>query len=239
MQNKQVKSLNKRISEVVELINLIEVNFEICKEIQTANKIKNKHPSDVKSQFLILISNNAFNCAVENLHTLLCSTKEKDIKIRLLLEEKIKTEEEISYNSNDKKNANKLYNSLLQDYPNVDFDYNFLKQTDRPIGDELARFKKIKRHDDLLEIIDDLKKDFENNDFHKIRHQSIAHKNINLKYPAGAGGLLIKPIYIKELSEIVKKVKIVSCVGFDYELKNHRLNIVNYLEKFLRQNKYI
>ena len=126
---------------------------------------------------------------------------------------------------------------MLRDYPNIDYsNYNFLDQKNNKIGDELAYLRAIKRHSDVLSITDDIKKNFEKNNFHKIRHQSIAHRNIDLQEPAGAGWLLIKNKYIFNLHKIIKEIKMIVNFGFDYELNNPQTNVMNWLRGFLKEN---
>jgi len=205
MKNKLTKNLNERIRDAVSLIYLSEINFEVCKKIQEFIMIENKGIHSQKMSFLVLTSNNAFYSAVGTLHTLLCSTEQNDIRLKPLLEEKIGDEHNIIYTIEEKEKANKLYNGLFQDYPNIDYSkYKFLKQESK-IGDELLFLKKIKRKEDILQLIKEVKKDFVDNGFHKIRHHIIGHKNIYLKQAGGADYYLIRDKYIKELDKIIKK----------------------------------
>jgi len=133
-----------------------------------------------------------------------------------------------------------LYNGLFQDYPNIDYSkYKFLKQESK-IGDELLFLKKIKRKEDILQLIKEVKKDFVDNGFHKIRHHIIGHKNIYLKQAGGADYYLIRDKYIKELDKIIKKMMLIVNFGFNYELKNPKKGVLiglkDYLINYKRNN---
>jgi len=221
---KTKKLFSHRVNDAVKLINLSEINFEICKEIQNIFK-RTCFQKNGQNRFLILTSNNAFNCSVETLHTLLCSAKKNDIRLRPLLEEKIRNESRIvDFKTNDIEEANQLYDFLMRDYPDPNCDnYDFLKLLEaEKIGDKLALLRKIKRQADILKILDGIKKDFETGNFHKVRHLSIAHKVINLKEPSGAEDFLLKEDYMNNLSKIIRRIKMIICFGFDYD---YNLNI--------------
>jgi len=232
---KKTKNLNRRIYDAVDLTNLAEVNFQVCRDIQNTLRTAGLRV-DGRASFFTLISNNAFNSSVEILCTLLCSTNSNDIRLRPLIREVITGEKQPVFTNQDLEKANKLYNCLLQDYPNLDFSYDFLSQTGEIIGDELARLKKIKRHHDILEVFDEIKRGFESHNFHKIRHQSIAHKIINLEEPSGAQYLLLEEKYLKSLSEIIKQTKILVSFSFncECELGRYQKKLLTYLKSLMK-----
>ena len=232
---KKTKNLDRRIYDAVGLLSLAELNFEICRDIQGFLRAATLRV-DGRASFFILVLNNAFNSSVEILHTLLCSTNLSDIRLRPLIGEIIASEKRPIFASQDLEKANKLYDNLLRDYPNIGFSYDFLNQPGKKIGDELARFKKIRRHHDILDVFDKIKITFENSNFHKIRHQSIAHKNVNLEEPSGSQYLLLDERYLEGLSEIIKRTKILASFSFDYEcgITEYQKRILAYLKDLMK-----
>lgn len=219
----------KYLSEVQKLIYLADINFLVCE------KIYESLPTDrIKAnKFLLLSANNAFNEAIEILHTLLCSNKKEELTIKPLLEEIINKEKSISVSMEDKK-IDEFVKKISEDYPCPDYSiYTFLSDNDeRLIGDILSDICKKKRQLGLKEL-EEIKKEFEQNNFHKIRHQSAAHKNKHLSDPAGATDLYLKDDYIKNLGTVIKKLRISSYFWFDYELRNPNYQTICDLEIFL------
>jgi len=226
-------SESKCLYELQKLIYLADINFLVCK------KIYDFLPKDRMrvNKFLLLSANNAFNEVVGIIHTLLCSTKDEELTIKPLLEEIIKKEKNVIFSITSAK-VNQFFQKILEDYPSPDYySYTFLfKNDERLIGDIIAEIKKKKRQSGL-EDLDILKKEFENGDFHKIRHQSVAHKNKLLKNPSGAVDLYLKGAVINELGKIIKKLRILSYFWFDYELKSPYFPTVNDLEIMLKLQK--
>lgn len=226
--------MTQDIVNIVKLINLAEINLKVCEYIQ--GTLKDEYKLSGKNKFLILASNNAFHQAVGIIHGLLCSTKREDIKIRSILENVLKKEIIVSYNANEQAEATALLEQILNDYPAIDYcSYTFLNTDDQLIGDRLAFLRKLKRQDNfLLNKLKELKKQFENDDFHKIRHQTVAHKNKKLIEPAGAISLLVKKEYIPKLKKIIVELKvIVNYFGFDYALENNNSDVLTFLKDFL------
>ena len=211
---------------VQDLICLVDINFLVCK------KIYDLLPKDrIKANsFLLLSANNAFNEAIKILHTLLCSTKQEELTIKPLLEEIVKKEESTIVLIGDKK-VNKFFQKIFEDYPSPDyFSYTFLSEdNNQPIGNILADISKRKRQSGLKDL-DDIKKEFEDEDFHKIRHQSVVHKNKLFDDPTGTADSYLKENYIKNLGVIVKKLRINSYFWFDCELRNPKYKTIRDLE---------
>lgn len=206
----------KYLSEVQKLIYLADTNFLVCK------KVYDLLPKDrIKAnKFLLLSANNAFNEAIEILHTLLSSNKKEELTIKPLLDEIINKEKSVSVSAEDTK-INEFVEKIFKDYPYPDyFSYIFLSDNDeRLIGDILADIRKKKRQSGLKDL-EEIKKEFEQNHFHKIRHQSAAHKNKHLTDPAGATDLYLQDTLLEKLGVIVKKLRINSYFWFDYEMRN-------------------
>lgn len=216
----------KYLSEVQKLIYSADANFLVCE------KIYELLPVDIikANMFLLLSANNAFSEAVEILHTLLCSTKQEELTIKPLLEEIIEKEKSVSSSIEDKR-LNQFLQKISEDYPSPDyFSYAFLFEHDkRLIGDILADIRKKKRQSALIDF-ESIKTEFEKENFHKIRHQSAAHKNKLLNNPAGATDLYLKDGYIERLGVIVKKLRINSYFWFDYEIQNPNNKTISDLE---------
>jgi len=234
MKNRRlIKGLAERISDAVNLIYLSEINLEVCKQIQKFVMVENRGVVTQRISFLVLVSSNAFFSTVGTLHTLLCSTKQNDIRLKPLLEEKIKNEHDIIYGTEEKEKADKLYNILFQDYPNINYSkYGFLEQG-KKLGDQLSSLRKIKRREGILQLMKDAKKTFEENGFHKIRHHIIGHKNIYLKQVGGAEHYLIKEKYIEELDKTIKAMMLIVNFGFDYSLENPKKGVLIGLKRSL------
>jgi len=101
------------------------------------------------------------------------------------------------------------------------------------ISDILADIRKKKRQSGLANL-EVLKTEFKNKNFHKIRHQSVAHKNKLLKEPAGSVDLYLNNKVISGLGEIIKKLCIQSYFWFDYELWNPNILISRNLYTLLK-----
>jgi len=214
----------KMTSKMIRLVNLAEINFLICEKIQKNEKLKN-------SKFLILTSNNCFSSAIGILHSLLSSTTKEELKIQPLFLIKKQNEEDknkFSVISNiDKKNAKKLYRAFLKDYPKINyFNYQLLNSNNMQIGDKLIRFEMIHRLDNGTRELKKIKEKFEKNNFHLIRHQTVAHKNCKVDEIDGVANYLIKPQYISELSNIIKDLKVSVCFWFHYEIISNNNSIL-------------
>ncbi|EKD93887.1 MAG: hypothetical protein ACD_28C00035G0024 [uncultured bacterium] len=126
---------------------------------------------------------------------------------------------------------------IEEDYPIIDFyseKYSFLQVADaRPRGNIMADIRKKKRITAGLDELEKLKIEFEKAKFHKIRHQSGAHKNKLLPEPGGATFMLIRPTLINELEIIIKKIRISGSIWFDYSYDNPFRNTIISLEKIL------
>jgi len=218
-------SLN--ISKLMGLVNLAEIDFLICEKIykEVLNDSIKAYPAGVEKKigedFLLLTANNAFDNAVSILHTLICSNKKEEIRIKPLLEEVLNNDKGFKDSIPDEKLIifiDKIYNN----YPdNHSFEFNFLREgDDRPIGCIMSDLQKKKRLNDKLTGLYDLKNKFEGFKFHKIRHQLVAHKNKFLESPSGHANLYLKEEVIKNLGDIVKELKIDTYFWFNYSLDN-------------------
>ncbi|MFT4326046.1 MAG: hypothetical protein ACMXYK_00930 [Candidatus Woesearchaeota archaeon] len=222
-------------SKVQDLIYLADINFLICQ------KIYESLPSDrcKANKFLLLSANNAFNEAIGILHTLLCSNKKEELTIKPILEEIINKEKSINVSIEDEK-IDEFTKKILEDYPSPNYcSYTFFLDNDQKhIGDILKKIRQKKRQSGLKQL-EQIKNKFEKNNFHKIRHQTTAHKNKHLSDPAGANHLYLKDGHIQNLREIIKELRISSYFWFDFELQNPNYQTIHDLEKFkkiLRNN---
>lgn len=246
MKNLKQKPEWKSVPDVMDLIYLAEINFLVCKQIYTdvlGEAIK-KWPKGVKQKpgqdFLLLTANNAFFESISIIHTLVCSTKKEEVQIKPLLEAVIERDKKAASEIADT-HVNKFAVQLEKDYPNPNYlDYTFLTRGDaRPVGDIIADIRKKKRVDSGLNDLNALKEKFEKYNFHKIRHQSAAHKNKLLDSPAGAANLFIQEDLIKKLGEIVKELKIDANFWLDYELRNPYSHILSSLEDMTTNKKTV
>lgn len=203
--------------DIVSLIYLADLNFLTCEKIYSEIISKNKnHPG---YRFLLLSANNSFNEAVSILHTLLCSKKDEEVRIKPALEEAVKMQSGL-ITKDDPEMFDEFIKRLRVDYPSPNFsEYDFLGPISNR-GDVMAQFRAIKTTEDGLADFEMIKTKFEKYNFHKIRHQVAAHKNKHLDEPASASQLLLKDDLIKKLEEIIREVKIHSYFWFGYTLDN-------------------
>lgn len=219
--------------DIVSLIYLADINFLTCQKIYS--EVINKDEKHDYYRFLLLSANNSFYEAVSILHTLLCSKKDEEVRIKPALEEVIKLESGL-ISKDDPGMFNEFIERIKADYPSPDFsEYDFLG----PIGnrgDIMAQFRVIKRTEDGLSDFNAIKEKFEKYHFHKIRHQSAAHKNKHLEDPAGASQLVLRDDLIEKLGEIVKEVKIHSHFWFGYTLDNPNYPVLIALNKLINKS---
>lgn len=216
--------------DVVSLIYLADINFLTCEKIYS--EVINRNEKHDSYRFLLLSANNSFYEAVSILHTLLCSKKDEEVRIKPALDEIIGLQSGLIVKDNPEM-FNEFITRIRADYPNPDFsEYDFLG----PIGyrgDIMAQFRVIKTTEDGSTDFEMIKKKFEQYHFHKIRHQSAAHKNKHLDDPAGASQLVLRDDLIKKLGEIVKEVKIHSHFWFGYALDNPNYPVLVALDKLI------
>lgn len=203
--------------DIVSLIYLADINFLVCEKIYS--EIINKKEKHDGYRFLLLSANNSFHEAVGILHTLLCSKKDEEVRIKPALEEIIKSQSGLIL-KDDPAMFNEYIEKIKADYPSPAFsEYDFLG----PIGNRgeiMAQFRVIKTIEGGLSDFEIIKEKFEKYHFHKIRHQSAAHKNKHLEDPAGASQLIVRDDLIQKLGEIIREVKIHSHFWFGYTLDN-------------------
>lgn len=216
--------------DIVSLIYLADINFLTCEKIYS--EVINKNKEHEYYWFLLLSANNSFNEAVSILHTLLCSKKDEEVRIKPALEEIVELQKGLISKDNPEM-FNEFIERVKADYPSPDFsEYDFLGQIGNR-GDIMAQFRVIKTTEDGLNDFEIIKKKFEEYHFHKIRHQSAAHKNKHLEDPAGASQLVLKDDLIKKLGEIIKDVKIHSHFWFGYTLDNPNYSVLIAIDKLI------
>lgn len=219
--------------DIVSLIYLADINFLACEKIYS--EVINKDEKHEGYRFLLLSANNSFYEAVNILHTLLCSKKDEEVRIRPALEEIIESQSGL-ISKDDPVMFNEYIEKIKADYPSPDFsEYDFLG----PIGnrgDIMAQFRVIKTTEEGLSDFEKIKEKFEKYQFHKIRHQSSAHKNKHLDDPAGASQLVLRDDLIKKLGEIIKEVKIHSHFWFGYTLDNPNYPVLIALDKLIKKS---
>lgn len=216
--------------DLVQLIYLADINYLSCKKIYS--KVINNDKENAYSKFLLLSANNSFYEAVSILHTLLCSKKDEEVRIKPALQGIIESQRGLIPNENPNL-LNKFVESIKADYPNPNFSkYDFLGLIEDR-GDIMAQFRVIKTTEKGLADFDTIIKQFKEYDFHKIRHQVAAHKNKHLEDPAGAIHLILQDNLIKQLGEIIKDLKIHSYFWFGYSLESPDYLILNTLDKLI------
>jgi hypothetical protein len=219
--------------DIVSLIYLADINFLTCEKIysQVINK-KEKHDY---YQFLLLSANNSFYEAVSILHTLLCSKKDEEVRIKPALHEIIELQHGLILKNNPQM-FNEYIERIKNDYPAPDFsEYNFLGPIENR-GDIMAQFRVIKTTEEGLSDFELIKEKFEKYNFHKIRHQSAAHKNKHLEDPAGTSQMILKDDLINKLEEIIKEVKIHSHFWFGYTLDNPNYSVLVSLDRLINKS---
>jgi hypothetical protein len=217
--------------DIVSLIYLADINFLACEKIYS--EVINKNEKHEGYRFLLLSANNSFYEAVSILHTLMCSKKDEEVRIKPALEEIIESQSGL-ISKDDPVMFTEYIEKIKADYPSPDFsEYDFLG----PIGnrgDIMAKFRVIKTTEEGLSDFEIIKEKFEKYHFHKIRHQSAAHKNKHLDDPAGASQLVLRDDLIQKLGEIVKEVKIHSHFWFGYTLDNPNYPVLIALDKMIK-----
>lgn len=218
------------LPNVMNLVYLADIDFLICEKIYSDHV--GRKPPHSSYDFLLLSANNAFNEAVKIIYTLILSTKKEELRIKPILDQVIKKEHGFSA-SVDAKKSQKFVENFRKDYPNPNYlGYSFLTEDDpRVVGDIVSDIRKNKLVKNGLEDFLKLKEEFEKYGFHKIRHQTIAHKNKNLLSPAGAANLLLKNELIENLGKIIKNLKINAYFWFNYQVSNPYGSILNSLDK--------
>lgn len=220
--------------DIVSLVYLADINFLTCEKIY--REVINTDKNHDYYRFLLLSANNSFYEAVSIIHTLLCSKKDEEVRIKPALEEAIKQQEGLILKDNSEK-YNEFIRRIKIDYPNPDFySYDFLGPLESR-GDIMAQYRVIKTTEEGLVDFKVIKDKFEKYHFHKIRHQLAAHKNKHLDDPAGASQLLLKDELIKNLGEIVKAVKIHSHFWFGYTLDNPNYPVLIALSKMINKSE--
>jgi hypothetical protein len=172
------------------------------------------------------------------LHTLICSTKKEEIRVRPLLEEALARDSK-SRNNIPEDKVNQFIRRVDAEYPNPDFlNFDFLLDGEnRLIGDIMNDIRKQRRLSNGLDDLKKLKGKFEKFGFHKIRHQLTAHKNKFLASPGGHSRLYLNVKLIERLGEIMKELKIGTHFWFDYALSNPLLYILDSYDELTANQK--
>lgn len=216
--------------DIISLVYLADINFLTCQKIYS--EVINKNKKHDFYSFLLLSANNSFNEVVSILHTLLCSKKNEEVRIRPVLEVTIEQQRDL-ISKNNPEMFNKFIERIKTDYPIPDFsEYDFLGPIENR-GDIMAQFRVIKTTEEGLADFKIIKEKFEKYHFHKIRHQAAAHKNKHLENPAGASHLILKDELIEKLGEIIRDVKIHSHFWFGYTLDNPNYPVLVALDRLL------
>jgi Txe/YoeB family toxin of Txe-Axe toxin-antitoxin module len=216
---------------IMDLVYLADIDFLICDKIYRISD-----PKPTSYDFLKLSANNSFFESIEILHTLIYSKDKNELRIEPAIKDIIEKDElsDVKINS---EVVDKFLKFIEAQYPNPNYNqFNFDKKMNLPIGDIIAEIKKAKI---ILNGIDDfelLKSKFESYGFHKIRHQSAAHKNKLLPNPAGAANLTIKTDLIDKLGEIIKIIRIDCYIWFDYGLTNPYGCVIESLDRLIHNN---
>lgn len=216
---------------VVDLVHLAELNFLLCKKIYEA--IENKQDS-LGYSFLLLSANNSFYESIGIIHTLLCSTKEEEFRMEPYLKSEIEKKKAPTLPISNEK-LEEFFKCVDRDYPHTSYlDYEFLTvDDDRLVGDIVADIKAKKTIESGMTDFKKLKDKFENYGFHKIRHQTAAHKNKHLDLPAGAASHELNKKYVNNLGGVVKDLTIDTYTWFNYELANPLQGTLDSLDKLI------
>lgn len=223
----------KYVGNIMDLVYLAETDFLICEKTY---RFLNSNLSN--RDFFILSANNGFNESIGIIHTLICSSKKEELGIEQVLREIIDKDKKNSIPKLKNEQVDAFVKFIEVNYPNPDYSqFDFGKDATSQIGNIMADLKKIKRITSGLDDLKALKNKFESYNFHKIRHQTVAHKNKLLQAPAGAASLLLKDDLIKKLGEIIKILRINCYMWFDYELSNPYNSILASLDNVITMNK--
>ncbi len=236
---KQEISQSNYIYKIHQLIHLAEINFLVCQKIyKDYLSLKGRH----KNIFLVLIANNAFEQSLSVLQTLICSTEKNDLKIESALEKVIENDKN-SVVCVDPKMEAEFVESIERDYPYLGeetfYGYKkFLLKDDEPdnyLGGVMADIKRKKRVENGLKDFQELQNKFKKYSFHKIRHHQVGHKHQNLKEPAGSADLLFQDVYIDNLGDVIKDLKIKSYYWFDFPFGNPNYSMLDSLDEILKK----
>ncbi len=228
---KKIPSFSKIERKLRQLIYLADINFQVCKEVMDA-----KNPDS----FLLLAGNNAFDKAVINLHTLLASGIEKELRIGSALEEKIEREKRL-FKENELmtyyEKGQKVMKILEKYYPKENYEeiiavFDFEK--DYQIGDEWKKARMAMRIKSGIKDLEKLKNDFENNKFHIIRHNISAHRNNKTEGIGGSVSQKLKGHYVSNLGDMVKKTRVFGHFWFDNEMENPYVKVLDSLKKYIK-----
>lgn len=218
---KKIVSLDERIRKAHKLICSAEVNYFVCKTIQSAKGVT--HPF-TGTDFLLLASNNAFDACINTLHTLLSSTIPAEIRLKPILEELVRLHKSTGDVS---KRKIKWYRNVLEKaYPNL-YPVDCRAVVDvgdvRPSGDvlrEICRSSLIKTG---LADLERLRIRFESSHFHRIRSELTAHKNSQQPHLGDSARVFIKDPLLVSLGEIIKELRINACFWLGWEPPNPSL----------------
>lgn len=218
MMNKQASVTRDYIYDVQSLVYLADTNFQICDSLY--KKLRQQDLVDY-NQFALITANNAFDCSVIILRSLIESTDDKEFRIEPVIDSVLAESgiQACDFELSDK--ARTYKEKITQTYPQQDYDYLIsLQTTDLPSGDVVKNLKneiveKCSRTD-----LDKLKSKFKEKGFHKIRHLVSAHKNKDVRYVTETNSSWLNPRHVTDLGEIVKDTRILSYFLCGYDLFN-------------------
>lgn len=215
---KKIISLDERIRKAQKLIHSAEVNFSVCRTIQEAKGTT--HPFS-RSDFLLLASNNSFDASVSILHTLLSSTDEKEIRLKPILQDLVARYTPVSLVSEEKIVQ---YRQILEEaYPDlypVDCRSFMDPEDERYSGEFLKEICRSSLVTTGLQDLENLRSQFEDSHFHRIRHELVAHKNSRQPHLGDTAGVFIKESALTSLGEIIKTLRINACFWLGYSPPN-------------------
>lgn len=216
--NKQASITRDYIHSVQRLVYLADANFQVC--VSLYRKLRQQDSVDY-NQFALITANNAFDCSVIILRSLIESNDENEIRIEPAIKSFL-TDRDIFIENHTLSVAAKTYRkSLLLMYPWNDCNHLISPQITSGFAGNVI--KDLNREIILkcgMTDLDNLKKKFREKGFIKIRHLVSAHKNKNVQYITKTNALWLDSRHIDDLREIVKDTRLLSYFLCGYELPN-------------------
>lgn len=212
---KPTVTIDEKIRNAHLWICLAEAIFFACKMIQ---EWKDAAGHVQTPGFLVLASNNSFDMAVGIVHGLVGSTEKADLQLEPLLVELIGDGSGATELADD---VSLLESQITAMYPNLAVSPSmFTTGEGKWPGDVLKSLKRTHLVTAGLADLAEIKKDFEAGNFHKLRHQTIAHKNPAVLYPAGSVEMLMYPKVMATFGEVIKKLRIKAYLWFNWSPEN-------------------
>lgn len=216
--NKQTSVTRDYVYSVQSLVYLADANYQVCASLY--KKLHQQNLADY-NQFALITANNAFDCSVIILRSLIESSDEKEIRIEPIIESFLDegniSAEDCMLSDNAKTYKERV--SLM--YPEKDHDYLISLQTTSMFAGDVMKdlnneiVAKCGRAD-----LDNLKEKFKKKGFIKIRHLVSAHKNKDVQYVTKTNASWLDSKHVSDLGEIVKDTRLLSYFLCGYELPN-------------------